>query len=335
MSRFRPLPLLLRAQLFQHLAAMEKAGIPADRSFAVLDLGSAARERVVNFQRLYSRGVEPATAGLNSGLFTLFEGRLLRAAFAAGSPWATYQRLASSHATHAAQMAALRARLVLPGLTLLIGLLVGPLPKLVTGELSLGGYAWKTIGPMLTLAVLGMLAVRLHTWFTSGAPTPWRPALEQGLLALPLFGRLHLRRNARDFCESLAMLLQAGVAVFEALPIAVATVDNHQVRADLATILPMVKSGSTLAQGITQLQLVDTTQLFAFVHTGEESGSLPEMLLRHADAESEALSLAQAEIINWLPRVIYACVAIWMIIQLLGKPPGAPQINLSMAQSLL
>jgi general secretion pathway protein F len=321
MSRHRPLPLLVRAQLFQHLAAMEKAGMPAESSFSLLNLGPAARERTDTFLRLFRRGVDPATAGLNSGLFTIFETRLLRAAFGAGSPLPTYQRLAASHATRAAQMATLKARLVLPTVILALALFVQPLPRLFNGTLSMAGYAGQTIVPLIILGIIGMLAVQFNTWFASGAAAPGRAAIERTLLALPLFGKLHLRRNTRDFCESLALLLQAGVAVFEALPPALATVDNHIVRADLAALLPTVTSGATLAQAIGQLRLVDTVQLYAFVQTGEESGTLPEMLLRHADAESESLALAQNELVTWLPRVLYAMVAVWMIVQLLGQPP--------------
>jgi general secretion pathway protein F len=320
MSPFSPLPLLVRAQLFQHLAAMEKAGVPAERAFALLNLGPAARPRVDAFRRQFARGVDPATAGSNSGLFTVFETRLLRAAFGAGSPLPTYQRLAAGHAKRASQMATLRARLVLPTAVLAMALFVQPLPQLFTGAISMAGYAARTILPLAILGVAAALALRLNTWFASGAPAPGRAALERALLAVPLFGKLHLRRNARDFTESLALLLQAGLGLFEALPPALDTVDNRIVQSDLATLLPAVKKGATLAQAVGALRLVDTTQLYAFVHTGEESGTLPEMLLRHADAESESLALAQNELVTWLPRIFYALVALWMISQLLGRP---------------
>jgi general secretion pathway protein F len=313
--------LLVRAQLFQHLAAMEKAGVPAERAYALLDLGSGARERVATFRRLFARGVEPATAGANSGLFTVFETRLLRAAFGAGSPLPAYRRLADNLATRASQLATLRARLLLPTVVLAIALFVQPIPRLFTGAITPGGYALRTMVPLAVIGMIAMLALRFNTWFASGAAAPGRAAIERALLALPLFGKLHLRRNARDFNESLALLLQAGLGLFEALPIALDTVDNHIVRADLATLLPAGRAGATLAQAIGNLRLVDTTQLYAFVHTGEESGTLPEMLMRHADAESESLALAQGEIMTWLPRVLYALVAIWMAVQLLGAPP--------------
>lgn len=318
MNRFRPLALPVRALLFQHLAAMEKAGVPAERAYALLDLGPAARSRVQSFQQLTRRGIGPAAAGASSGLFTPFEARLLGAAFGAGSPLPIYQRLASHLATAAAQAAALRSRMMLPLLVLTIALFVGPLPLLVTGALSPVSYLWKVLWPLLALAALGTAGARLAAWFASGSPGPGRAALEGMLLRLPLFGPLHLRRNARDFVESLALLLEAGVPLFDALPVALDTVGNHLVRQDLAAIGPAVRAGAPLAQALKSLRLVDTTTLYAFAHTGEECGSLPEMLMRHAATETESLQRIQADIMAWLPRLFYAGVACWMIVQLLN-----------------
>jgi general secretion pathway protein F len=317
MTRFRPLPLPVRALLFQHLAAMEKAGVPPDRAYALLDLGPSARGRVQQFLKLTGRGVEPPAAGAGSGLFTVFEARLLRAAFGAGSPLATYQRLAAHLSCAASQAAALRSRMMLPVAVLAIALFVAPIPQLLLGVLTPAAYMWKVLSPLIVLAVLAAAGVRLVAWFGSGAAGPGRDLLESALLKLPLFGSLHLRCNARDFTESLALLLEAGLPLFEALPLALDTVGNRRVRRDLATILPAVKAGAPLSHAVGALRLVDTAQLSPFVHTGEESGSLPEMLMRHAAAETESLARAQADIMTWLPRVFYACVSLWMIAQLL------------------
>jgi type II secretory pathway component PulF len=252
---------------------------------------------------------------------TVFEARLLRAAFAAGSPLPAYQRLAGHLATAAAQAGALRARMMLPVAVLVIALFVAPVAQLFLGALTPAAYLWKVFAPLLVLGALGTALIRLNAWFGSGAPGPGRTLLERVLLKLPVFGSLHLRRNARDFTESLALLLEAGLSLFEALPVALDTVGNHLVRRDLASIVPAVRSGAPLSQAVGALRLVDTAQLLPFVHTGEESGSLPEMLMRHAQAESESLARAQAEIMTWLPRAFYACVSLWMIAQLLAPKP--------------
>jgi len=326
MPRPSPLPIAVRALLFQHLAAMEKAGLASDRAYAMLELGPRWRERQVTYQRLAARGVRPEVAGLNSGLFTAFEARLLAAAFAAGSPQPTFERLAAFYAAKVTQRMQLRSRMLLPSVVLLLSLLIGPLPALFKGTLTMGGYLWRSLSPLVMLGAAASIGMRLLTWFASGEPGPARVQLERLLLALPVLGSMHLRRNARDFTESLALLLQAGVPLFDALPPSLATVGNSIVRADLATILPAVKKGAPLAQAVAALRVVDTTTLFAFVHTGEESGTLPEMLLRHANAETTAVNNFQNELVAWLPRLFYAVVAASMVSHLLGAPPIAGSV---------
>lgn len=319
MIHFRPLPLSVRARLFQHFAALEKAGVPHDRACALLNLGPAWRGHVESFQRMTARGIAPPTAGASSGLFTEFEARLLRAAFAVGSPYATYERLATALATAAAHSAALRARLIMPVTVLVIALGVAPLPQYVSGALSSAQYQWQVLSPLAVLGVAAVLVSYAVAWYNSGAPGEPREPLDELLLSLPLFGRLHLRRNARDFAESLALLLQAGLPMFDALPVAVDTVANHLVRRDLDTLLPAVQSGATLAQAVGKLRLANAAQLHGIVHTGEQSGTLAEMLARYAQGESELLEQAQAELMEWLPRVFYGGVALWMATQLLTR----------------
>ena len=318
----------MRVLLFQHLAAMEKAGVPADRAYALLDLGAPFRGRIDNFRRLHGRGVDPATAGVNSGLFNLFETRLLRAALSAGSPQATYERLARTLATAAAQQRALRSRLMLPGAVLTIALFVQPIAQLITGALSLGGYLGKALLPLIVLAVLATLALATIRWFASGEPGAGRATLERLLLELPVFGRFHLRSSTRDFTGSLALLLQAGLPLFDALPVAVATVGNHLLRADLATLLPAVQAGAPLSKAVSALRVIDTVQLFPIVHTGEQSGTLAESLQRFADAESVAVAQTRNEMMTWLPRILYGMLALWMAVQIvsganLAKPRDA------------
>ncbi|WP_166876834.1 type II secretion system F family protein [Massilia mucilaginosa] len=323
MTRHRPLPALLRAQLFVHLAAMEKAGLPPDRAYALLDLGRAGSARVAAFRKMAARRNEPAGAGLASGLFTPFEARLLRAAFAAGSPLATYQRLAAFHSTRAQQLATLRSRMALPVAILTIALFVQPLPALAGGTLSAAGYLWRVLAPLLVLGGGALLAARAIQWFGAGSASPARAGVESALLALPVFGPVHLRRNMRDFVDSLALLLDAGLPLFDAMPVALDTVGNRLVRADLEAMLPKLTSGATLAQALQTLRLADTGQLHALVLTGEQSGTLPEMLRRHAASEGDAINRFQLEMMAWLPRVFYALVALWMAFNIIVSSLGA------------
>lgn len=322
-----PLPYQVRAELFAHLAAMEKSGLPPDKAFALLQVPGGAQERVAMLRKLLVRGADPATAGLKSGLFTALEARLLRAALTAGSPAPSYKRLADSYAAKARQLAQMKSRFALPLAILTVALFVQPLPALVTGTLGGGAYLWHVLRPLLLLGLLGVLGLRIPVWFLSGALTPGHIVVERMLLMLPLFGAMHARRNARDYFESLAMLVEAGVPIFDALPTALATINNSVLRDEFAQILPAMQDGASLASATTRLTLIDTDRLYAFVQTGEASGTLPEMLFRHVSAESERLNLFQQQLAEWLPRIFYAIVAGWMVVQLLsGGAPTLPSI---------
>lgn len=57
----------------------------------------------------------------------------------------------------------------------------------------------------------------------------------------------HVRRNNRDFFSNLALLLEAGVSMFDALPLAVDTISNCVVRDDFTCLKRQVLHGGALA----------------------------------------------------------------------------------------
>ena len=148
-----PLPLQQRAELFAHLGAMEQAGVPVSQALSSLSLGAPWQAAVARLQREVKAGRSLAVAGRLSGLFSPLEVSLLQAAEQAGSPARLYQRLASQYAEQARQRKAMQSRLYLPGATLLLALLIQPLPALVGGSLSVAGYLWAVLQPLLWLAL--------------------------------------------------------------------------------------------------------------------------------------------------------------------------------------
>jgi general secretion pathway protein F len=319
-----PLPWALRATLFAHLAAMERSGLPTLSAFSLLKLTGAGELRLQMMRKLLARHIDLATAGWKSGLFTPVETALLRAAFVAGSPAASYARLATRYSARATQQRQIKSRMMLPLLTLILALFVQPLPALVSGALTPLAYLWKALAPLIVLAVLSRAALRCPMWFLSGRPTPLRQSAAAMLLRLPVFGAIHARRVVRDFFEALALLLAAGVPMFDAVPLALSTVDNGVLRAELATLLPALKAGATLAEAVGGMQLVDLGTLSALVLTGEGSGTLPEMLLRFVQGESERIAHFQEQLAQWLPRLFYFAVAGWMAWQMVAGAMVAP-----------
>jgi general secretion pathway protein F len=321
-----PLPYQIRADLFLHLSTMERAGLPALDAYASLRLPRLYQRRLDGTRKMLARGANPAFAGEVSGLFTPLEAALLRAALAAGSPAQSYRRLADNYAKKVTQIRQIKSRLAMPVLVLTLALLIGPLPALIGGTLTAEGYLLQVLRPLLVLGGLAYLIKVFPAWFQRGEPSPARTAASRILLGLPLFGPMHARRNARDFFESLALLLEAGAPMFDAVPVALATVDNRVIQAVFGKILPRMEKGATLAQALTRLQYIDQNSLIGMVQTGEASGTLPEMLWRHVQGENDNIANFQEQMAQWLPRLFYGLVMAWMAYGLISSHAFMPAV---------
>ena len=137
---------------------------------------------------------------------------------------------------------------------------------------------------------------------------------------------MHVRRNNRDFFSSMALLLEAGIPMFDALPKAVETIGNCVIREDFSRIKPCMQQGATLAQAVEQLIYGGNAQVIGYIQTGESSGTLPEMLLRFADAETAAIQHFQQEVVAWLPRIVYGLLALWMAYSILTGSAFMPRL---------
>lgn len=321
-----PLPLAQRADLFTQLAALEKAGLSAQLAWGSIKLPGKFQARMDHMHALISRGRDIPSAGFQSGVFSEIETQMLRAATSAGSPATTYRRLAQSYGLKLRLQKKMRSKLSLPAAVFVIALIVQPLPSLVSGALSGAAYLWQVLRPMLGIYLLARLLRWLPTWLAEAPPSLLRHQLEAGLIQLPVLGELHVRTNVRDFFESLALMLEAGLPMFDALPKACKTIRNQKIRAEFQGLLTELKGGATLGMALSDKNYLADQQLIEFVKTGEASGALPEMLLRHVQFESDAIAHTQTQIAEWIPRLIYSALGLWMAYGILSG--NAFQANL-------
>jgi len=304
-QNINPLPYRLRAELYAQLEQMENAGLPFDRAFALLRLPKRFQARAEAMRALLAKGVEFAAAGEQSGLFTQLDSRLIRAATNAGSPEKMYRRVADYYTDRARQLAVMKSRLMLPAAIGLLALLVQPIPALIGGSLTVVSYVWRVLRPLLLIAAL-VYCVRALLRLNN------RSAGKSVYQRLPLYGRIFVRQNLCDFFESLALLLEAGASMLEALPAALDTVMDGAIRSELQKLRPRIAKGSSLTDALPGVGYVTDERLIQFVRTGEAGGKLPEMLLRHTRMETESINGFLEQLALWIPRVVYGAVAAWM-----------------------
>ncbi|MGB4073844.1 type II secretion system F family protein [Pseudomonas sp.] len=318
------LSLQTRAQLFGHLAAMEKAGVPVERALLSLSVPARARAALDRLQKQIAGGSDMASAGLRSGLFSPLESNLLHAAQTSGCMAAVYQRLAERYTHRAQQAAAIKSRLLMPAAVLGLALFIQPLPALVGGQLSPVAYLWQCLWPLLLLAVLYQLGRWLFA--RDGQAATRATPLDQLQGYVPLLGTASIRRNLRDFFDSLGLLLDAGVPLLDALPKAAATLRSLALRTQFAQLGAAVQRGQSLAQALTALDFPGQPLLLGLVRTGEASGTLPASLLRYAALETQKLDSLTEQLATWLPRLLYAGVMLWMAYGLLTGAGFGPRL---------
>ena len=317
--QFKPLPYRIRAEIFTQLSRLEAAGLPYDRAVAAISLPGPARRRLRAMQALSARGIDAARAGQQSGLFTPLEARLIRAALDAGSPAATYRRLAEHYTQRALQWSAMKSRLTLPAFMLVLALVVPPLPALVTGGITVGGYAWQVTWPVLSIA---MVVVALRSLGNQAGSSRGKSFFQR----VPLYGPIFVRSNLRDFFESLALMLQAGVPMLDALPPAIDTVSDGDIRRELMHLRQRVQRHETFAAALDGVSYLRDSRAVAFAQAGEQSGTLPEMLMRHAGMETESIAEFFERLSTWLPRIVYLLVAMKIALGILSSPIVAPRV---------
>lgn len=319
-----PMSFNVRADLFSQLATMEEAGLPFDSALRLVQLPPREGSRLARTLKWIRLGI--ADAGLKSGLFTSIEASLLRAATASGSPSRAYHLLSDHYARRAARAQKMKSRLMLPAIMLVIAIFIRPLPNLVAGTLSWGRYLLTYLLPWVAVGAAAYLLSRpAPHWQAARA---LRTALDRVFALVPLFGPVQVRRNLRDFFDSLALLLDAGVPILDALPTALGTVRDEALREQLSRIKPRIQAGASFAQAVSELSFPGDALACALIAPGEASGALPQMLLRYSAAETAAINRFDDLVAEWVPRIAYMSTALligYAMIRSGAFSPSLPQ----------
>ncbi|CAN5459281.1 type II secretion system F family protein [soil metagenome] len=322
-----PMPYAARAELFEQLATMESAKLTFEHMINSLHLPDGGRERLQAMRKMLDKKVELGNAGENSGVFTKFEADLVRAAVISGNKERVYRRLAEFCRGRAEQSGLWKTKLALPLLALVAALFIRPIPGLMNGVLSTSRYIGLVFSSFAVAGAGIFLAVAIPQWLRMGTLdyihlTPARAWVDQTLLRVPVFGEMNLRKNLRDFFESLALMLDAGMALSEALQQAQFAVTNSTVYRELLTIAPRVRKGESLSKVLTDMSFAGDGELCSLVAHGEATARLPEVLLKYAAEETSAVDTIRQQIATWLPWILYAVIAGWLAYGMqYGYPP--------------
>ncbi len=311
-----------RSQLFLQLATMEHAGILPAQAFAMIgrDLPPDARHALTQTAAALAKGIDLAKAGQSSDLWLPWETRLVRAAATGGRLESLFKRLSEHYASRAQLFGRLKSRLVFPFLILTLASLVAPFPALFQGTIGAGGYLLRAIAPPLLLyGGLRFLACAYRQQLARETGATWAKLLP----AIPVLGGLLARQQRRDGLFSLLLLLESGVPVLDALPLAGKSVADPLLRARFAgAAAALADDRSGIAEILHRYGVVDDAGATALFASGEAAGRLDEVIRHQLRQWDARLELQWDTLAEWAPRLLYAAVAGFMIMGIVSGFSG-------------
>ncbi|MFC1462351.1 type II secretion system F family protein [Verrucomicrobiota bacterium] len=157
---------------------------------------------------------------------------------------------------------------------------------------------------VLSVIVVMVILVRLWRKTDTG-----RYYLDLIKLKIPLFGVLFTKTAVARFARTLGTLMSSGVPVLQALNIVRDTSGNEVVAKAIQQVHESVKEGDTMAMPL-EASRVFPVMVVSMVDVGEETGALPEMLMKVADNYEEEVDTAVEGLTSVIEPVMIIFLAI-------------------------
>lgn len=310
-----------QALLTRELSTLLGAGLAIDRALLTLaDFTSSGRVAAVS-RRLArdiqsGQSVSAACAAL-PGAFSRVYVTMVAAGEASGDLAAALERMALLIDRSRALASAVGSALLYPAIVAAVG--VASAIFLVTYVLPsfadlLTGMGRELPWPTRMLLGVSDLVQAYGLWLALGATVAlvllswrWRaPAfrqrLDRNLLLVPVLGGILRRVEVERTTRVLSHLLAAGVDLPRAIQGAAEVAGNRAVAAGLAACEEAVRRGERLAAGLAAAGIFPPL-LVELARVGEETGNLPEALLRVAEIQAREVERALQRLVALIAPV--------------------------------
>ncbi|MFZ4386846.1 MAG: type II secretion system F family protein [Chthoniobacterales bacterium] len=132
---------------------------------------------------------------------------------------------------------------------------------------------------------------------------------DQFMLKAPLFGDLTRKNGISRFTRTLGTLVTSGVPILQALNITKETAGNAVISTAIAKIHDAVKEGESIVNPM-EASGVFPAMVISMVDVGEETGQLPEMLLKVADLYDDEVDNAVAGLTSLMEPIMIVFLAV-------------------------
>lgn len=302
-----------RAQLYHEFAKLLSAGMHLDRSVELLlEQGPPAS------MRAYLNGIKQglserlslteSIARHNAAIVTPLELSLLDAGEKGGRLEASCEHLAHYFELRQKSRDKAIGALIYPALLLHVGAFFPDFTKLMGGG-GLQDYLLQTGGRLLVIWAL--IALVGAVWWLVLKMAAKSPEVDRMLGVIPLVGKARQHWALARFAQVFQTGLLAALRISDILRMAGKASQSALLEQAAEKAAHRVEQGEALAPALKATEALPRSMGSA-IDTAEQTGTLDLEMGRWARAEAELASRAQDRAAEWLPRIFYVLVLLYI-----------------------
>ena len=159
------------------------------------------------------------------------------------------------------------------------------------------------------IVVFGLIAALVVSFNLFRASKAGQIIIDRFIFNAPVFGSLIQKTSIARFTRTLGTLVSSGVPILQALQITKETSGNAVVAAAIEKVHDAVREGENV---VTPLEAsgIFPPMVISMVQVGEETGKLPDMLIKVADVYEEEVDNAVAGLTSLLEPIMIVFLAV-------------------------
>jgi type IV pilus assembly protein PilC len=175
-----------------------------------------------------------------------------------------------------------------------------------TSKFFLKPSIWVIPNIVWVFIAFGLIGFLMNMW---GKTKKGRRIIDSLKLKLPIFGDIQRKSAIARFSRTLGTLVTSGVPILQALNITRDTAGNVVVSDAIEKVHEAVKEGESIVTPM-QTSNIFPSMVISMVDVGEETGQLPEMLLKVADVYDDEVDNAVTALTSILEPIMIVILAL-------------------------
>ncbi len=179
-----------------------------------------------------------------------------------------------------------------------------PLPALTQFVIDTSNILKNHIFSVVGVVIVIVVGYNLFARTASG-----RVVIDKVKLRMPLFGDLIRKSSISRFSRTLGTLVTSGVPILQALNITRDTAGNSVIADAITKVHDSVKEGESIVHPL-EASGVFPPMVISMIDVGEETGQLPEMLLKIAEVYDDEVDNAVSGLTSLLEPIMIVFLAV-------------------------